>query len=262
MAVTQPSYDFPRPSVHTVKNINGQPVKTVDADSFMRVLLRMQQDLNTLSGRTNQNKAQGPQDMAGYAIQNAVNSASPTSGEVVTYGLLQSVSSPKAIAKSISFLGQDPTARLNVQGLHGLLADPQTPIVADPPVGLPNPQTTPEGQLSRVGSQVYILFEGNWEPLGGLPINLVTVDSTYNAADTDHSIVCTSGSFTVTLPTTDLDVDQDFRVKNMGSGLITVSAGGTLIDKYTSYLLGPWNASATFTWSGSQFFVFGGQDSL
>lgn len=262
MANTQPTYDFPKWNTHRVTRPDGQAVTVPDNLSLSSTIQRMQQDINTLSGRSNNNKAQGPQDMAGYVVQNAVNSASPPDGELVTYKLLRSMASPSAIAKAISLLGKGGTEQLNVQGLHGQLADPQVALVTDPPVGLPNPQTTPEGQLSRVGSQVYILFAGNWEPLGGLPIDLVTVDATYDALDTDHSIVCTTGSFTVTLPTADLDVDQDFRVKNMGTGVITVSAGGTLIDLFTSYLLGPWRPSATFTWSGSQFFVFGGQDSI
>ena len=123
----QPTYDFPRPNSVTVPVGQGRSVKVPEIASTNAIILRMQQDINTLSGRSNLNKAQGPQDMAGYTVKNAVNSPSPSPGELVTYGLLQQLASPAAIRKEISIAGQ---TQLNVQGLHGLLADPQTPVLS------------------------------------------------------------------------------------------------------------------------------------
>jgi hypothetical protein len=130
MAVTQqPTYDFPMPNSTSIEDKSGKRHVVTDYTSLTKVLRRMQQDLNTLSGRSNNMKAQGPTDMGGYHVKGAVNSPSPTSDELVTYGLLQAVASPAALRKAISILGQ---TQLNVQGMHGLLADPQTPLLTVP----------------------------------------------------------------------------------------------------------------------------------
>jgi len=248
------------PNAVSVTDRNRRTLQVPDHASLTRVLKRMQQDINTLSGRSNNMKAQGPTDMGGHPIKNSVNSASPTPGELVTYGLLQSLASPAAIRKSISMLGE---TQLNVQGLHGLLADPQNAIVPDPPAGLPNPQTSVEGQLGRVGGQLYVYTAATgWIPTSGMPIALTTQTSTYVAQPTDHTIIC-NGTFTVTLPITDLFADQEFRIKNHGGGMITVSAGGVVtLDGVTAYPLGPWMSSTIFVWDGTGFWVFGGAASI
>lgn len=62
----------------------------------------------------------------------------------------------------------------------------------------------------------------------------VAKTSTYSVSATDHIIHCTSGTFTVTLPSATGNQGQTFLIKNTGAGTITVA--GT-IDGATNYTL-------------------------
>ena len=59
--------------------------------------------------------------------------------------------------------------------------------------------------------------------LTGAVINAHTIESaTYPVSATDRTINCSSGTFTVTLPTAVGRAGQEFCIKNSGSGVITV----------------------------------------
>jgi hypothetical protein len=59
--------------------------------------------------------------------------------------------------------------------------------------------------------------------LGGIIFPLVSVTSTYTVLSTDYFIECTSGTFTVTLPTAVGIGGKLYVIKNTGSGTITVA---------------------------------------
>jgi hypothetical protein len=53
--------------------------------------------------------------------------------------------------------------------------------------------------------------------------NVTLKSSTYTILSTDSTIICTSGTFTVTLPTAINKQGQIFLIKNSGNGLITIN---------------------------------------
>ena len=60
--------------------------------------------------------------------------------------------------------------------------------------------------------------------LGGISYPYVAINGTYNVdAQTDHFIDCTTGTFTVTLPTAVGQPGKFYVIKNSGSGTITVA---------------------------------------
>lgn len=79
----------------------------------------------------------------------------------------------------------------------------------------------------------------------GVRIPYAAKTSTYTVANTDGVIDCTSGTFTVTLPTAVGITGQQFVIKNSGTGVITVATTSsqtidgastlTLTTRYTSY---------------------------
>lgn len=63
--------------------------------------------------------------------------------------------------------------------------------------------------------------------LGGRRVAYVAKTTTYTIAKKDYLIECTSGTFTVTLPTAVSDTGRQFIIKNSGAGTITIDGNGT-----------------------------------
>jgi hypothetical protein len=89
---------------------------------------------------------------------------------------------------------------------------------------------------------------------GGLATNIVTKSTTYTATSADHTINCT-GTFTLTLPTTGLYVGQEFYIKNISTGTITVSSAVN-IDGTNSTNLSTQYDSLTVQWDGTQYWIY------
>ena len=62
---------------------------------------------------------------------------------------------------------------------------------------------------------------------GGTTLNYVAKTATYTASATDYVINCTSGTFTVSLPTAVGITGRVYVVKNSGTGTTTVDPAGT-----------------------------------
>ena len=62
---------------------------------------------------------------------------------------------------------------------------------------------------------------------GGTTLNYVAKTATYTAIATDYVINCTSGTFTVSLPTAISITGRVYVVKNSGTGTITVDPNGS-----------------------------------
>jgi hypothetical protein len=74
--------------------------------------------------------------------------------------------------------------------------------------------------------------------LGGITLPYTGVSSTYTINTNNYFINCTSGTFTVTLPTAVGITGQTFIIKNSGAGTITVATtGGQSIDGTTTKTL-------------------------
>ena len=85
------------------------------------------------------------------------------------------------------------------------------------------------------------------------PVSIVTQTANYQPAQTDGTILC-NGTFTVTLAT-NLKTGTTFRIKNIGTGTITVSSSVN-IDGATTYTLNPYQyASIDVQWDGSNWWI-------
>ena len=118
--------------------------------------------------------------------------------------------------------------------------------------------------IDVVSGQVYYRNPetGAWEPIAGggggsgLPNNpaaITTKVANYQPALTDGTILC-NGTFTITLAT-NLTTGTTFRIKNIGTGTITVSSSVN-IDGATTYTLNPYQyASIDVQFDGTQWWV-------
>lgn len=79
---------------------------------------------------------------------------------------------------------------------------------------------------------------------------------TYTIDNTDCVVNCTSGSFTVTLPTAVSIEGQYFIIKNTGTGVITVDGyGSETIDGAANKILAVQNESITVISDGSNWII-------
>jgi len=71
---------------------------------------------------------------------------------------------------------------------------------------------------------------------------ITTVTDTYNVLTTDETIICNKATnFTITLPTA--VVGQNFTIKNINTGVVTVDAAGTdTIDGSLNQTLNQWES--------------------
>jgi hypothetical protein len=84
---------------------------------------------------------------------------------------------------------------------------------------------------------------------------IVTVTAAYSATSANYTILA-NGTFTVTIPTSGLNVGQMLVVKNIGTGTITVSAGGTVnIDGATTQPLASQYGVLRLHWNGAQWWT-------
>lgn len=93
---------------------------------------------------------------------------------------------------------------------------------------------------------------------GGVRTNYVAKTSTYSIAATDYTVDCTSGTFTVTLPTAVGRTGQDYVIKNSGSGTITVATtSAQTIDGASSISLTVQYSGKRLQSNGSNWIVIG-----
>lgn len=79
---------------------------------------------------------------------------------------------------------------------------------------------------------------------------------TYTVDNTDCVVNCTSGSFTVTLPTAVGIEGQYFVIKNTGTGVITVEGDGSeTLDGLANKILAVQNESITVISDGSNWII-------
>lgn len=75
------------------------------------------------------------------------------------------------------------------------------------------------------------------------PKPYVSVSGAYTVDLNDYYIICTGGSYTVTLPTAAGNEAREFTIKNSGTGTITVDAfGSETIDDQLTQPFGPYTA--------------------
>jgi len=89
---------------------------------------------------------------------------------------------------------------------------------------------------------------------GGLETAISTQTSNYTAAATDHTLNC-NGTFTLTLPTAGISVGQEYYIKNIGTGTITV-ASTVNIDFSVTQTLSTQGQSLIVQWDGTQWWIY------
>ena len=99
-----------------------------------------------------------------------------------------------------------------------------------------------------------IFVAGGVSQFTGVATAIVTKTTTYTATQNDHTINC-NGTFTLTLPTTNIKVGQEFYIKNIGVGVITVSSSVN-IDFALTLSLSTQGQSTTVQWDGTQYWVY------
>lgn len=101
-----------------------------------------------------------------------------------------------------------------------------------------------------------IKVEGGVSGFTGLATAIVTKTTTYTATRNDHTINC-NGTFTLTLDATGqgYKVGQEFYIKNIGTGVITVSSSVN-IDGALTALLNTQYQSITVQWDGTQYWIY------
>lgn len=126
--------------------------------------------------------------------------------------------------------------------------------------------TTGFGIFSYVGGSFNSAFSigstssptSTLQSYGSFATAYVAKTGTYSATDYDHTIDCTSGTFTVTLPTASGITGREYTIKNTGAGVITVgTTSGQFIDgtPNTSYTLPVLNKYVTVKSTNSGWIV-------
>jgi Pectate lyase superfamily protein len=96
----------------------------------------------------------------------------------------------------------------------------------------------------------------NFNSSGGMTLHYVAKTTTYGIAATDYMIDCTSGTFTVTLPTAVSVAGQVYVIKNSGTGVITIATTSSqTIDGVTTQTLGTQYQSITVMSNGANWII-------
>lgn len=121
---------------------------------------------------------------------------------------------------------------------------------------------TPEGNTTSVqggyyfrsNGLVYAKVSGSGNT-GWTPVNpgIRTAVATDSATNDDGTILC-NGTFTETLPTTGIYPRKKFVIKNVGTGVITVSSAAN-IDGALTAVLNTQYQSITVEWDGTQYWI-------
>jgi hypothetical protein len=112
--------------------------------------------------------------------------------------------------------------------------------VADTDTVLNFTGTTNSGVLTWMEDEDQFKFSDRIQTDGGIIGKITTVTDTYIILVSDETIICNKTTdFTVTLPTG--VIGQRFNIKNINTGLVTVSLAGDMIDGETSQTLNQWD---------------------
>lgn len=121
---------------------------------------------------------------------------------------------------------------------------------------------TPEGAITSVEGGFYFRSNGlvyakvsGSGSTGWSPVNpgIRTATTTDSATNDDGTILC-NGTFTETLPTTGIYPRKKFVIKNIGTGVITVSSSVNIDGSHTQTLSSQYQ-SITVEWDGTQYWI-------
>lgn len=101
-------------------------------------------------------------------------------------------------------------------------------------------------------------FYSGFVNAGGESSGYAAKTGTYTVGESDSVIDCTSGTFTVTLPTAVGIAGRKYVIKNSGTGTITVDgAGSETLDGATTAVLRPGKSCITIQSNGANWIIIG-----
>lgn len=118
----------------------------------------------------------------------------------------------------------------------------------------------PSADQTITGAYALIFTGGGVIVAQGLAVNIETVTANYAAAQSDFTILV-SGTMTVTLPDLSGRTGQTYRIKNIGSGIVTISSAYD-IDNATSQTLNNQYDSMDVQWDGTQWWIMSQSSNL
>lgn len=114
---------------------------------------------------------------------------------------------------------------------------------------------TPDNGFSGTDDEVLVFQHSYATVTGGFIANYTAKTTTYTVTSDDYTVDCTTGTFTVTLPTAVGITGKVFVIKNSGSGVITVDGDGSeTIDGATTQSLNQYD-SITVQSNGSNWII-------
>lgn len=128
----------------------------------------------------------------------------------------------------------------------------------------PRMTTTQQDAVTSVDNGLFIYNTTRTEPryyngvawAGVLSPPYIAKTTTYGILSTDYTIDCTSGTFTVTLPTAVSITGREYIIKNSGAGVITVATTSSqTIDGATTYSLPTQYKQVTIQSNGANWLV-------
>jgi hypothetical protein len=159
-----------------------------------------------------------------------------------------------AVTETIGFYTQtEATTSGAITAAYGVYAD--APTYTGGTIGTAYGIYVADQTIGNTFPQNYSIFvAGGPTVLAGVATAIVTKTSAYTATQSDHTINC-NGNFTVTLPTTNIKIGQEFYIKNVGGGSNSVSCSAG-IDGGTSVNINSRYSSVTVQWDGTQYWIY------
>src|SRR5579863_6857723 len=98
----------------------------------------------------------------------------------------------------------------------------------------PNPTSSaasvllnPSADQTITGAYALIFAGGGVIVAQGLALNIATITASYTPVQSDFTILV-NGTMTLTLPDSSGRIGQTYRIKNIGTGIVTISSGFNL----------------------------------
>jgi len=131
----------------------------------------------------------------------------------------------------------------------------------------PNPTSSaasvllnPSADQTITGAYALIFAGGGVIVAQGLALNIATITASYTPVQSDFTILV-NGTMTLTLPDSSGRIGQTYRIKNIGTGIVTISSGFNLDNALTQQLSNQYD-SLDIQWDGTQWWIMSQSSNL